>query len=85
MNKDLSLQPKIGGAEENFTKVQTNVFDSELFNFVWCRSFNQSIFALSIKGTVFTSDNHGSDWRNFNGVLDKGAMGEGIESHVILI
>lgn len=81
-NVSLSEQPTIGGAEENYTKVQTNVFDSSLFNFLWCRSFNQSIFALSIKGSVFTSNNHGNDWRNFNHEFEKAAHGETILPHV---
>lgn len=81
-NASLSEQPKIGGAEENYTKVQTNVFDSSLFNFLWCRSFNQSIFALSIKGSVFSSTNHGNDWHNFNHELEKAALGESINPHV---
>ena len=78
----LSEQPKIGGAEENYTKVQTNVFDSSLFNFLWCRSYNQTIYSLSIKGTVFSSGNHGNDWRNFNHELEKAAQGEAINPHV---
>lgn len=83
-NLSLSEQPKIGGAEENYTKVQTNVFDSSLFNFLWCRSFNQSIFALSIKGSVFTSGNHGNDWRNFNHEFEKASQGEAVRPHVDL-
>ena len=81
-NASLSKQPKIGGAEENYTKVQTNVFDSSLFNFLWCRSFNQTIFALSIKGSVFSSGNHGNDWRNFNHEFEKAAQGEAVNPHV---
>lgn len=81
-NASLSEQPKIGGAEENYTKVQTNVFDSSLFNFLWCRSFNQSIFALSIKGSVFNSQNHGNDWRNFNHEFEKAAQDSTVNPHV---
>lgn len=81
----LSEQPVIGGKEENFTKVQTNVFDSSLFNFMWCRSYNQTIFAQSIKGTVFTSTNHGNDWSNFNHELEKAATIDALNPQVELL
>lgn len=82
-NVSLSIPPKVGGDQENYTQVQTNVFDSDLFNFVWCRSFNQTVFAVSIKGTVFTSDNHGNDWKNYIHTLEKSRFGEQVDPHIV--
>lgn len=61
----------IGGEEENMTIFQNVKFPGQIEEVIWCRTDNQSVFALTYESKVYVSRNHGNDWLDIEPMIKK--------------